>query len=338
MDRYLCLENLERRWGSVTWSSWRRTSEGRKEAIGGDVVEKEWRWREGELRCREEEADYKSMSKHKAMFPTSTNHNMQQRTLIIPKISNLIPLAIPKCRLQFAHTTLNSAINRHSRRQITRSEGSDTTIIKRKPRILCLHGFRTSGEIFRTQMKKWPELVLEKLELFFPDAPFPCNGRSGVEGIFDPPYYEWFQSSKDFQEYENFDECLEYIEECMIKLAPIDGLLGFSQGAILSAALPGLQAKGLALTRVPKIGFVVIISGAKLKNKALAEKAYSLPIQCPSLHFLGDKDFLKPYGIELLKSVENPVVIHHPKAHTIPRLDEESLETMLKFIDRIHDK
>lgn len=30
-------------------------------------------------------------------------------------------------------------------------------------------------------------------------------------------------------EYENFDECLTYIEDCMIKHAPIDGLLGFSQ-------------------------------------------------------------------------------------------------------------
>ncbi|KAI3747296.1 hypothetical protein L6452_09750 [Arctium lappa] len=44
-------------------------------------------------------------------------------------------------------------------------------------------------------------------------------------------------------EYENFDKSLEYIEELMIKHAPIDVLLGFSQGAILSAALPGLQAK-----------------------------------------------------------------------------------------------
>ncbi|KAJ0786402.1 hypothetical protein HanOQP8_Chr02g0070711 [Helianthus annuus] len=44
---------------------------------------------------------------------------------------------------------------------------------------------------------------------------------------------------------------------------------------------------GMALTRVPKIGFLMIISGAKLINEALAEKAYSPPIQCPSLHFLG---------------------------------------------------
>lgn len=36
----------------------------------------------------------------------------------------------------------------------------------------------------------------------------------------------WIQ---EFKEYQNFDECLAYIEECMIKLGPFDGLLGFSQ-------------------------------------------------------------------------------------------------------------
>lgn len=76
-------------------------------------------------------------------------------------------------------------------------------------------------------------------------------------------------------------------------------------------------------------------------------------------------DFLKPYGLELLESFVDPVVVHHPKGHTIPRLgsftvsihfpsvfaripiydflietlffpaDEKGLETVLSFIERI---
>ncbi|KAJ4956713.1 hypothetical protein NE237_013496 [Protea cynaroides] len=121
--------------------------------------------------------------------------------------------------------------------------GKEEQSEQRKPRFLCLHGFRTSGEIMKKQIYKWPQCVLKKMDLIFLDAPFPAEGKSEVEGIFDPPYYEWFQFDKDFMEYRNFDECLAYIEECMIKHGPIDGLMGFSQGAILSAALPGLQAK-----------------------------------------------------------------------------------------------
>jgi len=77
----------------------------------------------------------------------------------------------------------------------------------------------------------------------------------------------WIQ---EFTEYTNFEKCLEYLEDRMIKLGPFDGLIGFSQvsylhlklhqqslicvlslktlnlilqGAILSGGLPGLQAK-----------------------------------------------------------------------------------------------
>ncbi|XP_021743625.1 dihydrofolate reductase-like [Chenopodium quinoa] len=215
------------------------------------------------------------------------------------------------------------------------SEHRDEEI--RKPRFLCLHGFRTSGEIMKKQIHKWPEFVCDKLDLVFPDAPFPAQGKSDVEGIFDPPYYEWFQFNKEFTTYNNFEECLEYIEELIIKHGPIDGLMGFSQGAILSAALPGLQAKGLALTKVPKIKFLIIIGGAKLKSESWADKAYSSPIECPSLHFLGKEDFLRPHGEDLIKSVVDPYIIHHPKGHTVPRLDEKSLTTMLSFIDKIQN-
>ena len=34
----------------------------------------------------------------------------------------------------------------------------------------------------------------------------------------------------------------------------------------------------------------------------------------------GETDFLKPHGTDLLESFVDPVVIHHPRGHTIPRL------------------
>ncbi|KAJ3695847.1 hypothetical protein LUZ60_001224 [Juncus effusus] len=205
-----------------------------------------------------------------------------------------------------------------------------------KPRFLCLHGFRTSGEIMKKQVVgKWPDDVTSRLDLVFADAPFQAVGKSEVDGIFPPPYYEWFQFSKDFMEYINFDECLAYIEELMIKHGPFDGLMGFSQGAILSAALPGLQEKGLALTKVPKLKYLVIMSGAKFKLEGITGKAYSTKIELPSLHIYGEQDFLKENAENLLDSFVDPLVIVHPKGHTVPRLDEKSLETMNKFLNKI---
>jgi Serine hydrolase (FSH1) len=75
--------------------------------------------------------------------------------------------------------------------------GEITGEVTRKPRFLCLHGFRTSGAIMRKQVVgKWPSDVTSRLDLFFADAPFPSEGKSDVEGIFPPPYFEWFQFSK----------------------------------------------------------------------------------------------------------------------------------------------
>ncbi|KAJ1399529.1 Serine hydrolase FSH [Sesbania bispinosa] len=211
---------------------------------------------------------------------------------------------------------------------------------EKRVRILCLHGFRTSGEILKRLVLRWPANVIEKLDLVFLDAQFLAQGKSDVEGIFDPPYYEWFQANQDFTEYKNFEECLAYIEDYIVRNGPFDGLLGFSQGAILAAALPGMQAQGVALGKVSKIKSLILISGAKFGGKKfgmpeLASNAFSKPINCPSLHFIGETDFLKSESIDLVEAFVDPVVIHHPKGHTVPRLDDNSLATMLSFIETI---
>ncbi|KAI3835280.1 hypothetical protein MKW98_020396 [Papaver atlanticum] len=61
------------------------------------------------------------------------------------------------------------------------------------------------------------------------------QGKSDVEGFYDPPYYGWYQFEKETTEYRNFDGCLEYVGDIMIKQGPFGGLLGFSHGGIFSA-------------------------------------------------------------------------------------------------------
>ncbi|KAD7478486.1 hypothetical protein E3N88_01622 [Mikania micrantha] len=98
----------------------------------------------------------------------------------------------------------------------------------------------------------------------------------------------------------------------------------------------------VALTKVPKVKFVIIISGAKFGGSKfglpkLASDSFSTPITTPSLHLIGDTDFMKEESIGLLESFVDPLVIRHPKGHTIPRLDDKSLEIFSKFIDKIQD-
>ncbi|KAH0863317.1 hypothetical protein HID58_080528, partial [Brassica napus] len=199
--------------------------------------------------------------------------------------------------------------------------GSQGGSIVRKPRFLCLHGFRTSAEIMKIQLHKWPKAVIDRLDLVFLDAPFPCQGKSDVDGVFDPPYYEWFQ----------FNEVQSLLSLWFIHDEAFRG------GGILSGGLPGLQAKGIALQKVPKIKFIIIIGGAMFRSTKVVEDAYSFSIDTPSLHFLGETDFLKPYGIKLIESFKNPVVVHHPKGHIVPRIDEKSLEKVTAFLETIEN-
>jgi len=55
----------------------------------------------------------------------------------------------------------------------------------------------------------------------------------------------------------------------------------------------------------------------------------------PMLCTAGDNDFLKVHGEKLIESCVDPFVIRHPKGHTVPRLDDKSLEVMLRFLEKI---
>ncbi|XP_055816554.1 uncharacterized protein LOC129886046 isoform X3 [Solanum dulcamara] len=178
----------------------------------------------------------------------------------------------------------------------------------KKPRILCLHGYGGSAEIFKNVIFQWPESVTGKLDLVFLDGPFPAQaGKSPREGFYDPPYFVWFPSNK---------------------------------GAVLCATFPGMQREGVALTKVPMIKFHIIISGAKFggptfRAPPLAANAFSSPITCPSLHFLGETDYQRKDGEILLECFVDPWVIHHPGGHIVPKLDDGNLEIMLRFIEKI---
>ncbi|PIA30422.1 hypothetical protein AQUCO_05600106v1 [Aquilegia coerulea] len=159
---------------------------------------------------------------------------------------------------------------------------------KKKPRFLCLHGFRTSAEIMQKQLTNWPESITEKMDLVFINAPNPAQRKSSVGNFFDPPYYKWFE----------YDE-------------------------------------GATLTNVPKIKFLIIIGGGMVLNPALAEKAFVPPIKCPSVHLIGQRDYIRPHGNKLLECFVDPLVIRHPKGHVIPELDEKGSDTMQMFLEKI---
>ncbi|CAD6222411.1 unnamed protein product [Miscanthus lutarioriparius] len=201
----------------------------------------------------------------------------------------------------------------------------------KRAKVLCLHGFRTSGSFLKKQISKWHPSIFQQFEMVFPDGMFSAGGKSEIEGIFPPPYFEWFQFNKEFTEYTNLDECISYLCDYVVKNGPFDGLLGFSQGATLSALLIGYQAQGKVLSDHPPIKFMVSISGSKFRDPIICDVAYKDPIKVKSVHFIGEKDWLKLPSEELASAFDEPLIIRHPQGHTVPRLDDVSVKQLSEW-------
>ncbi|KAL8129304.1 hypothetical protein V2J09_018459 [Rumex salicifolius] len=206
---------------------------------------------------------------------------------------------------------------------------------KMKMKILCLHGFRTSGAFLSKQIGRWDPSILSLFDLDFPDGKFPAGGKSDIEGFFRPPYFEWFQFNPDFTEYTNLDECITYLCEYITSKGPFDGLLGFSQGATLSGLIMGYQAQGKLLKEHPPFKLFVSISGTKFRDEGMCEVAYKDPIKVKSVHLIGEKDHLKEPSEEFATAFVDPLIIRHPQGHLVPRLDEVMTEKIRKWAKEI---
>ncbi|PNY06627.1 dihydrofolate reductase-like protein, partial [Trifolium pratense] len=108
-----------------------------------------------------------------------------------------------------------------------------------------------------------------------------------------------------------------------------------NQGATLSALLIGYQAQGKLLKEHPPIKFLISISGSKFRDPSICEIAYKDPIKAKSVHFIGDKDWLKIPSEELASAFDKPLIIRHPQGHTVPRLDEVSTGQLQNWIAEI---
>lgn len=113
-------------------------------------------------------------------------------------------------------------------------------------------------------------------------------------------------------DYINLMKKAEILQKCLMQI--------MFQGATLAALLAGYQAEGKILNDHPPIKLLVSISGSKFRDPTICDVAYKHPIKVKSVHFIGEKDWLKLPSQELAAAFHNPLIISHPQGHTVPRL------------------
>ena len=115
-------------------------------------------------------------------------------------------------------------------------------------RALCLHSFRTNGEIMRMQMQLACHEFFPNVEFDFMEGIHICSAAEqekiplGLRNYFPVekfgPYREWWNAVDGV--YDRYEETIEAVEE-RLSTGSYDGIVGFSQGGVVAATVLALQ-------------------------------------------------------------------------------------------------
>ncbi|KAF1829809.1 hypothetical protein BDW02DRAFT_573625 [Decorospora gaudefroyi] len=199
------------------------------------------------------------------------------------------------------------------------------------PRILCLHGGGVNATIFETQSRALVRHLQYSFRLVWVDAPFFCDPHPDIIGVYSDyaPFRRWLRWVPE-QAAIDAEACIEEIGYAMRTAMEEDdraggtgewvGLMGFSQGAKLSASLlleqqarearARIQGTTTAsgLTGLPglKWRFAILLAGrAPLSNLN--------PEILKSEALVGAGDISE--GFQFCNEVEKEATLHLPTLH-----------------------
>src|SRR5262249_50339116 len=159
-------------------------------------------------------------------------------------------------------------------------------------------------------------------DLVCPDAPHTCDPAS-VDRLYasrgapraSPPHLCWWDATEDGAIYRGWEQTCDAARAWTSSSSPV-GVLGFSQGAMLVAALAALSGT----EQFPPIRFAIMIAGRKHRAAAL-QSLFERTICVPSLHVWGDADRLTGSDAPALVEHFDPTtreVVRWTGPHAIP--------------------
>lgn len=158
-------------------------------------------------------------------------------------------------------------------------------------KLIALHGYTMNGAVVRAQLDAL-QRALPSLELVAPDAPLGCaaDAVDRLYAVWDaprspPPHCAWFDATDDGREYRGWETSRDLLRTVLA--AGPAGVIGFSQGAIVAAALAALASHG----EMPPIQFAILVAGRPPRADVL-KPFLTEPIAVPSLHVWGETDLL----------------------------------------------
>jgi pimeloyl-ACP methyl ester carboxylesterase len=209
------------------------------------------------------------------------------------------------------------------------------------------------------------------VEFDFIDAPFEDAPAPGIENFFKPPYFVWNR----FYAPPKVSEVHKYVREIVAREAnhkyPYDGVIGFSEGAALAAALLLEDASNPDQWCAPIFKIAVFINAVNIVSPSTTlgkkmhesdmqhamdtftradDKHHSPALDCvyalcsntvpalitiPTLHIVGTKDYFRESSEDLVKLCERgtATVVRSTAGHEMPR--DQKLKEMAGQLDKM---
>lgn len=178
--------------------------------------------------------------------------------------------------------------------------------------------------------------ALSTLEVVALDAPHQCPDEmvDRLYAVWDaprqaPPYRMWWDASDDGREYRGWEATCECVNAALT--SGLVGLIGFSQGAILAAAISAMAAHD----QMPAIEFAILIAG-RSPRADVVQPFLTQPIALPSLHIWGERDKLvgdSSLGLVDTFAPAQRQVLTWPGGHSIPTTGPTA-DAIVEFIAR----
>ncbi|KAJ1784804.1 Ovarian cancer-associated protein 2 [Coemansia sp. RSA 2399] len=233
-------------------------------------------------------------------------------------------------------------------------------------RVLCLHGYTQNAKKFRDRTGPFRRNMKRRMEMVYITAPVEATGfqsAGAVEeaaGSDDGPSAAWWNRSEDPKRmWEEIKQSTQAVVQAMKEHGPIDGIVGFSQGAGMAAIIAALlhASQQQHCDTVYDSDVQVLIESVRPLGGALKFAFFfagfypDLPqfealiggtsgkISVPSLHMVGRGDVVVPMarGRELAArafTAEAAVVMEHEGGHFVP-CNAAWRAKYQEFLDRI---
>lgn len=207
-------------------------------------------------------------------------------------------------------------------------------------KVLCFHGFGTNKDIMDYQLRQFKKFF-KNVQFITINGPFQIDRAIVVDPVLNAMLektgqksYSWFRVLHE-NAFSYLDQTMNFIVENIRKEGDIDGVLGFSQGGAVASYFAYYCEffKEKINFKPPK--FVIAINSGPFFPPQMKKK---YTIETPSIHFIGENDFLFAKPLFASTLFQEPILIFHKEGHKVPKLTEHEINLIKEFFSRFQEK